>query len=63
LILLSPLIPVLYLLRITSRVFAKRRNTGRFLVSLPILTLFLLSWSVGELSGYVWPTRKTGAGA
>jgi glycosyltransferase involved in cell wall biosynthesis len=59
LILLSPLIPVLYLLRITSRVFAKRRNIGRFLVSLPILSMFLLSWSVGELSGYLWPVGET----
>ena len=61
LILLSPLIPVLYLLRITSKVFARRRNIGRFVVSLPILLLFLLSWSVGELSGYVWPEGGTRA--
>lgn len=53
LILLSPLIPVLYLFRITRRVFAKKRNIGKFLLSLPILILFLLSWSVGELSGYL----------
>jgi hypothetical protein len=59
LILLSPLIPVLYLLRITSRVFAKRRNILRFLMSMPILSLFLLSWSVGELSGYLWPAGET----
>ncbi len=53
-ILLSPLIPFLYLFRITRRVLSKRRHLGRYLLSLPVLTLFLLSWSIGELSGYLW---------
>ena len=54
LVLASPLIPLLYLFRITRRVFAKKRNIGKFAMALPILSLFLLSWSLGELSGYVW---------
>jgi glycosyltransferase involved in cell wall biosynthesis len=53
LIALSPAIPFLYLFRISRRVFAKRRNIDKFLLSLPILTLFLLSWSAGEFSGYL----------
>ncbi len=51
-ILLSPLIPALFLLRISREVFGKRRHAGKFLLSLPVLTLFLLSWTAGELSGY-----------
>jgi glycosyltransferase involved in cell wall biosynthesis len=57
-ILLSPLIPLVYLSRITRRVFAKKRNVGFFLASLPILILFLLSWSLGELSGYLWSGER-----
>ncbi len=52
-ILLSPTIPLIYLFRITRRVFDKKRNIGKFFASLPILILFLLSWSSGEFSGYL----------
>ena len=54
LILASPSIPLLYLFRIARRVFARKRNVGKFIAAFPILSLFLLSWSLGELSGYVW---------
>lgn len=57
-VLLSPTIPFIYLFRIARRVFAKKRNIGKFLLSLPILSLFLLSWSVGEFSGYLWSSSK-----
>ena len=57
-ILLSPAIPFLYLYRITQRVFTKKRNIGKFVLALPILSLFLLSWSAGEFSGYVWKAEK-----
>ena len=57
-VLLSPLIPFIYLFRITRRVLSKKRNTARFLVSFPILVLFLLSWSIGEFSGYLWSSEK-----
>jgi glycosyltransferase involved in cell wall biosynthesis len=53
-ILLSPLIPSLYLFRITRRVLDKGRNFAHYLTSLPVLVLFLLSWSLGELSGYLF---------
>lgn len=52
-ILLSPLIPLLYLYRISRRVFGKKRNVGKFLVSLPVLILFLVCWSSGEFYGYL----------
>lgn len=51
-ILLSPAIPLIYLARITRRILDKKRNVGMFIVSLPILTMFLLSWSLGEFTGY-----------
>ncbi len=53
-IVLSPLIPFVFLSRITRRVLTKRRRIGKLLLSLPILMLFLLSWSAGELTGYLW---------
>ncbi len=52
-VLLSPTIPLIYLFRITRRIFAKKRNLGKFFASLPILILFLLSWSIGEFNGYL----------
>ena len=54
LVMASPLIPLLYLFRITRRVFARKRNIGKLVAAFPILTLFLLSWSLGEFSGYLW---------
>ena len=57
-VLLSPLIPFIYLFRITRRVLSKNRNTVRFLMSFPILVLFLLSWSAGEFTGYLWSSEK-----
>lgn len=52
-VLLSPAIPLIYLARITRRVLDKKRNVGKFVKSLPILTMFLLSWSLGEFTGYL----------
>ena len=53
-ILLSPLIPVAFLYRITRRVAMNKRHMGKLLLSCPILLLFLLSWAAGELTGYLW---------
>jgi len=58
-ILLSPLIPIVLLSRITQRVLNKRRHVKQYFFSLPILLLFLLSWSAGELTGYL-RTSKIG---
>jgi len=57
-VLLSPLIPLVYLFRITRRVVEKRRNVGKFLLAFPILVFFLLSWSTGEFSGYLLGSEK-----
>ncbi|MBI1745723.1 MAG: hypothetical protein HYR55_03945 [Acidobacteria bacterium] len=52
LILLFPAIPFLLLYRCARRVMSKRRHRIRLVVSLPILLLFFLSWSLGELIGH-----------
>jgi len=52
-ILLSPLIPAVFLARITQQMLQKRRHLRKFLLSFPILMLFLLSWSAGEFTGYL----------
>jgi glycosyltransferase involved in cell wall biosynthesis len=58
-IVLSPLIPLAFLYRITRRVTAKKRHLKQLVLSSPILLLFLLSWSVGELSGYLWKPQPS----
>ncbi len=57
-ILASPLIPAVFLLRITRRVLKRGKHIKEYLLSLPILLLFLLSWAAGEFSGYVWNAAK-----
>lgn len=58
-IFLSPLILPLYLYRISRRVLGNKKHIREYLLSLPVLILFLLSWSTGELSGYVSASDKT----
>ena len=57
-ILASPLIPAVFLLRITRCVLDRRKHIKEYLLSLPILLLFLLSWAAGEFTGYVWKAAK-----
>lgn len=56
--LLSPLIPFIYLYRITRRVFTRKRNIDKYLLSLPLLFLFLVSWALGEFNGYLWKSKE-----
>ena len=51
--LLSPLIPVLLLVRAARAVFAKKRRRRQFLLALPPLLLCYLVWFWGELVGYL----------
>jgi hypothetical protein len=53
-VLLALLIPLTLLSRIARQVLRKKKRVPKFLMSLPILALFLLSWSAGELSGYLF---------
>jgi hypothetical protein len=52
-ILLSPVIPFLSLIRITSQVVSKQRYIAQLLLSFPLLGLFLLAWTLGEVMGYL----------
>jgi glycosyltransferase involved in cell wall biosynthesis len=49
----SPLIPAIFLWRITRRVMTRKRSWGEYLPALPVMMLFLLSWAAGELLGYL----------
>jgi glycosyltransferase involved in cell wall biosynthesis len=45
-------LPPVLMYRIIARVLAKRRYRMQLLLSLPLLVLFTVSWSAGELAGY-----------
>src|SRR5262249_42857904 len=49
----SPLLPALMLWRIGREVFRKRRLRMHFLLSLPLLATFLVSYAIGEFVGYL----------
>jgi hypothetical protein len=53
LIFLSPLLPFLFLTKICLRVLKKRKYTGKLLLSLPWLMVFLTAWGIGEAKGYL----------
>ncbi len=50
---LSILLPGLLLWRISRCLIAKRRNGREFLLGLPAIVLFVLSWAAGEMVGYL----------
>jgi glycosyltransferase involved in cell wall biosynthesis len=52
-LLTSPLIPLVVLGKIIRCVVSKRRHLAQFVLSLPLLTLFVLCWSWGEFTGYL----------
>ena len=52
----SPLIPIVFLLRITRHVLNRGKHVKEYCLSLPILLLFLLAWATGEFTGYIWKT-------
>lgn len=49
----APLVPLVLLLRVAREVWTKKRHTQKFLLSLPLIGVFYLSWAVGEASGYL----------
>lgn len=52
-IVLSPMISFIFYSHIVRRVFKKKRCLKEFALSSPVLFLFLISWSAGELWGYL----------
>jgi len=57
----SPLVPFLMLRRIIAQVWTKRRYRVRFLFCLPLLMVFLTSWSAGEFFGYLLGPSRQGS--
>lgn len=49
-----PLLPFLFIYRLSKQIIPKRRYLREYLVSLPLLFLFFANWSVGELCGYIF---------
>lgn len=55
----TPLLPILFMRRIAVPIMQKRRYLPQFILSLPISVLAVVSWSWGELYGYlVGPGRS-----
>lgn len=52
-VLSSPAIPVVLFIRIVKRLAARGRLSPRQIESLPLLWVYLLSWSFGEFRGYL----------
>jgi hypothetical protein len=53
-ILSSPLLPFLMLWRTFQQVVGKKRHMKEFLLSLPLLMVFMLSYAFGECVGYMF---------
>lgn len=51
-ILLSPLLPVVLVARMTQLVLQRQQRVGAFLRALPFFALLTLMWSFGEFAGY-----------
>lgn len=53
-LLTTPVLPLLMLWRIGSQVAEKKRNYKKFILSLPLLSLYGLCYGVGEMVGYLF---------
>jgi glycosyltransferase involved in cell wall biosynthesis len=50
----SIFLPVVFLYRRAVPVFRRKKFVGKFILSLPIIVLAIVSWSVGEASGFLF---------
>ncbi|MDQ3255804.1 MAG: glycosyltransferase [Acidobacteriota bacterium] len=57
--LFSPALPFLMTWRIAQQVFQKKRYYKEFLLSLPLLAIFMVSYAAGEFTGYVFGSGKS----
>jgi glycosyltransferase involved in cell wall biosynthesis len=53
----APALPPLLLYRRLRAVWKKKRNRARILLAIPLLAVFVTSWSAGELAGYLLGSR------
>lgn len=58
--LLSPVLPFILMYRMTVNVVKKGRCVGPFLKAVPLTAMLTVSWSLGELAGYL-TARSSGA--
>ncbi|MCZ6765657.1 MAG: glycosyltransferase [bacterium] len=49
----SPLLPPLMMWRITRSILRKKRHYREFVLSLPLLAAFMMSYGIGEFAGYL----------
>jgi hypothetical protein len=57
-LLTAPLIPAVLMARLASRALSAGRHRGRLLACLPVLLLFVLCWTAGEVWGYLTPAPQ-----
>jgi glycosyl transferase family 2 len=57
--LLSPLLPLVIMRRISAIAWQRRRNFGKFVRAAPLAALLSCGWSLGECMGYVAPRPGT----
>jgi len=55
---LSPAIPIVLLFRMARQVVRKRRHLSKFVFCFPLIAIFTLSWTLGELTGYLFGSTK-----
>ncbi len=53
-ILFSPFLPILMLWRISEQILTKKRHIKEFLIALPLLSIFMISYAFGEFVGYLF---------
>lgn len=56
-VVLSPLIPAVFLAKIARRVVTNGRHIGAFVRVLPLVAAFTLAWSAGEALGYLQSSK------
>jgi hypothetical protein len=49
----TPALPLLLFARIVRAILPKQRYTGRLVMAMPMIFLAVLSWAMGELTGYL----------
>jgi hypothetical protein len=54
----APLLPPWFFAKIAARVVRAGRYRARFCLTAPVLTCFLLAWSLGEVCGYLRPAAR-----
>ncbi len=58
-VLFSPFLPFLLTWRIARQVFGKKRHMKQFLLSVPLLLVFMVSYALGELVGYLFGSGQS----